>query len=239
MKKELNTIEELKEEIEVLNKKCLAIEFNLTNLVKKELLKLLGKDVEISIYGTIRMWRGIRCSFEIDFINENGKRDFGSNFSIYYENNELSINNGTIGSYNKHDTYQVLRVKLINAIWENIEEVEKIFTNYSKEFETYNELSSLSFEYNQQINHIKSQQKEEEYKKIEDTLKVGDSYQAISIYGGKGDIYKITKITDKLIYVEYKDRWQSIWKKQFKKKEFIIEIHNNHFKKVENPDINS
>lgn len=237
MKKELNTIEELKEEIEVLNKKCLAIEFNLTNLVKKELLKLLGKDVELSIYGTIRMWRGIRCSFEIDFIDENGKRDFGSNFSIYYENNELSINNGTIGSYNKHDTYQVLRVKLINAIWENIEEFENIFTNYSKEFETYGELNSISADYDWQINNIKSQEKEEQYKKIEDTLKVGDSYQEVEKYC-KGLIYTITKITNKLVYVQHEDKW-NCHKKQLNKRQFIIDINNNHFKKVENPDINS
>lgn len=235
MKKELNTIEELNKEKEVLLVRRKNIELTLALQVQSKLIELLGEVVNLRVSCNISKWYGEnRCSFEIEFISENGKADFGSDFHLYYEDKEVKINTGTIGTYSKHNKFQVLRIKLLNALWEKVEEMEQVFKDFEKGFKEYNECVSLYYEYDDKIDSLKREERENAYKKIEEDLKVDDSYQVVNKYGDKGNIYKIIKITDKLIYVEYKDNWQSTWTKQFKKREFVIEVYNNGMTKVEN-----
>ena len=235
----MNRVEELNIKIEELFVQRSSIEADLEKLVKKELLDLLQTDVAMTAVCSINFWKNApRCVITINFINEEGNRDFGSSFDLYYENNEIAINYGTIGTYTKHYKYQVLRVKLFNAIWENVERLEKVFEDFNPQFEIYKNLDNTIYEYREEKNKIKQKEREDIYKTIEDDLKVDDCYQTISRYGNRGRIYKITKITNKLVYTEYKDRWNT-WGKQFKKDEFIFQIYNKELEKIENPGLNS
>lgn len=235
----MNRIEELNKNIEDIFAQRNLIEAELEHLVKKELLNLFGQEVGIAMNCSISFWHNVpRCVFSVGFINEEGKKDFGSDFDLYYEKREIGINNGTVGTYTKHHKFQVLRVKLFNAIWENIEKLEKVFEDFGPQFDKYEKLLATMYNYQNEIDDIKRKEKEEAFQKIEQELKVDDYYQEISRYGNRGRIYKITKITNKLIYTEHRDRWTN-WTKQFKKDEFILEIYSKGLEKVENPGLNS
>lgn len=76
----------------------------------------------------------IRVFIELGFYNEKEERtDFGSTFDVIYEskNDCISVNYGTIGTFNKEDVFQVRRIAMLNNIFEHVTEIEEELRNFS------------------------------------------------------------------------------------------------------------
>ena len=156
---------------------------------------------------------GYRLSGNIEFINENGDNDFGSNISyIYTQVNGLKLNVGTCGEYGKDATYQIERVMMLSKIWSNIEEVETALNKFEVEpiFEFYRAES----EHERQLVQKQLQEREAKKQSILESLEVGQVYK--DRYDKE---YIITKITPK--FVTFNDTIRN------KKDELVASILND------------
>lgn len=65
---------------------------------------------------------------EINVLNDDGKQEFGSNFSLNLYKDHVAMNIGCIGTFTKEDhPVQVKMYKLIGFIWDNEEAICKVF----------------------------------------------------------------------------------------------------------------
>lgn len=65
---------------------------------------------------------------EIDVLNDDGKQEFGANFSLNLYKDHIAMNIGCIGIFTKEDhPMQVKMYKLISFIWDNEEAICKVF----------------------------------------------------------------------------------------------------------------
>ena len=135
---------------------------------------------------------GYSLSGNIEFINENGDNDFGSNISYTFTTLKgLKLNVGTRGEYGKDDIYQIERVMLLSKIWSNIEEIETALNHFNIEpiFEFYRAESEIERE------KVKKQVAEREAKKKE----IEESFEVGQVYKDDYRQYTITKVTPKFV----------------------------------------
>ena len=115
------------ERIEWLRQECEAQQNALqqtTEAIVKGLtsFKVIVSPVYVSWWGSSY---GTRISFEISFVKEDGKTDFGSDIRINFDDNGLEVNYGSCGGFTKYNIYQVERIKLISRLFDHIEDIEK------------------------------------------------------------------------------------------------------------------
>ena len=70
-----------------------------------------------------------QINVKIGFRNEEENRlDFGSTFDIYYSlENGLEFNHGMIGTFNSKNKYQLLRMRLMGHLYDNLNTIEDMF----------------------------------------------------------------------------------------------------------------
>lgn len=139
----------------------------------------------------------------INFVNNEEKFDFASDFAIEFDRNELIFNYGCIGSFGKESVYYIERTKLMAKLFEKWEELEakyleklnnKTFKEY---FDLYNELDRYERE-------LKAKEQQETFNKTLETIKPGQTYY----FGNGNDMYGVVKkITPKRVY--YKLYWKN------------------------------
>lgn len=151
--------------------------------------------------------------FELGFYNkETCKVDFGSSVSFRYSTNEeLCVNYGTIGSFTKENTYQVRRAKLIVDVFDKIDVLEHALELLVAECDgKYLEYSDEKYRYETELKAVKDQLKEEQKKKIEDTISINDTlvYDKRTLSSKRlfptvySSSWKIVKITPKTVRIE-------------------------------------
>lgn len=207
--------------------------------VKDWLLKLTDKP--INVYTHCSWWGGDSGNYfkaEVDFINENGKKDFGSSFSIEIYEKKLQLNAGYCGAVTKDKIYQIERAHIMSKIFSNIEEYEKELLELTQH-KCFYELNEI--EYKERCEKWEKQEQEREEKKQEALkgLEVGSWY----ISKDKKCKYEVYKITPKRVYVKYYfHSWEStqdniIWdlwgQKYYNKDLFVREIANGFKNKIE------
>lgn len=207
--------------------------------VKDWLLKLTNKP--ISVYTRCSWWGGNTGNYfkaEVEFINENGERDFGSSFSIEIYDKKLQLNAGYCGSIDKSHIYQIERAHIMSKIFNNIEEYEKELLELTQH-KCFYELNQIK--YKEQCEKWKKQEQEKEEKKQEalKDLKVGSWY----ISKDKKCKHEVYKITPKRVYVKYyfprwgtttdKIGWDLWGQKYYSKDLFANEIANGLKSKIE------
>ena len=141
--------------------------------------------------------------------DENASLDFGSSFNIYYDDNRLSANVGTMGRYSKEDIYQIKRnaviYNLMNVHCEEIEEHIAALDALQPLIECTNAYHQARREHQRIKGRIEVLQKE----LIEESLTPGmkllyteDTKRCAKIYDDYDYLvheYTITKVTPKYV----------------------------------------
>lgn len=207
--------------------------------VKDWISKLTNKT--INVYTRCSWWGGESGNYfkaDVEFIKEDGKKDFGSSFTIEIYDKQLQLNAGYCGSITKDKIYQIERAHIMSKILANIEEYEKELIELTQH-KCFYELNQI--EYKEQCEKWKKQEQEREEKKQEALkgLKVGSWY----ISKDQKCKYEVYKITPKRVYVTYYfHSWKStqdniIWdmwgQKYFGKDMFVSEIVDGFKNKIE------
>ena len=200
--------------------------------VKDWLLKLTNKPIKV--YTRCSWWGGESGNYfkaDVEFIKEDGKKDFGSSFTIEIYDKQLQLNAGYCGAVTKDKIYQIERAHIMSKILANIEEYEKELLELTQH-KCFYELNQI--EYKEQCEKWKKQEQEREEKKQEalKDLEVGSWY----ISKDQKCKYEVYKITPKRVYVKYFfHSWKStqdniIWdlwgEKYYNKGLFVNEIAN-------------
>jgi hypothetical protein len=142
----------------------------------------------------------------INFIDENGKKDFWSELVFKYENENFEIIQLHLGSIAKDTPYKLECIKVASGLLQNIEELE---------IKLFNLTQTTCFE---ELDNILTEEREERLKKereelkqkqdnVLENMKPGDIYLRTFDYN-KTLMYKIVKITPKRIYFNKKDGWK-------------------------------
>ena len=203
------TKEELKVLVEDLKVKAKEeYEANIQKVV--DVLQAISK-FPVRVYGQISESNYI--SLEVNFVKPNGEDDFGSDFHIYYYkegystiHKGLEISTGTIGSYGEDAVYQIERVKVINFIWSNIEDMKAFFESLKCP------ISIVCREKAYELEEIEREERFEEMRRqrasIENQFEVGKKFHSKDYTNSR---YEIVKITPKRVYYadysEYYDRY--------------------------------
>ena len=197
-------------------------------------------------------WNGVtefRCEIGFqDKSRDEGWLVFGCDFDFYYEDNKIAINKGTMGKYGLEDEYQVKRDAVIyNLLYLNgkklTDELNAIDVPELKEvFDAYAKSDRL-------VNTLKHELRKLKREAIAQSLAVNNSYAYTetassyskisnkTIYNWKEDIFTITKITDKYIWLDVEtNAWLSeskvVIKDKCKKELFISLISDNSVKEI-------
>lgn len=115
----------------------------------------------------------IYISFELGFFNETENRiDFGSDIICYFDTSKdvLQVNTSTCGPYSKLDTYQVQRLRLLNSIFDKVEIIETSLRQLYKNAQSFIKHQKDIYELETEIYKSEEQLKEEERKKISESL---------------------------------------------------------------------
>jgi predicted DNA-binding WGR domain protein len=152
-----------------------------------------GNSIRSGWKGQIAMLRAT-----INFVNNEGKFDFASDFTIEFDRNELIFNYGCVGHFGKEMVYYIERTKLMAKLFEKWEELE---TKYLEKLnnKTFKEFFDLYYELERYERDLIEKVRKETYNKTLETIKQGQTY-----YFGKGeDMWGvITRITPKRVYYE-------------------------------------
>lgn len=207
--------------------------------VKDWLLKLTNKP--ISVYTHCNWWGGDYGNYfkaEVDFIKENGKKDFGSSFSIEIYNKKLQLNAGYCGAIDKSHIYQIERAHIMSKIFSNIEEYEKELLELTQH-NCFYELNEIEYIETQEKWKKERQEREEKKQEVLKDLKVGSWY----ISKDQKFKFEVYKITPKRVYVKYyfhscfstQDNiiWDLLGQKYYSKDMFVSEIANGFKSKIE------
>ena len=183
----------------------------------------------IRVYGQISESNYI--SLEVNFVKPDGKDDFGSDFHIYYYkegystiHKGLEVGCGTCGSYNRNAVYQIERVKVINFIWNNIDDMENFFESLKCP------IGIVAREKAYELEEIEREERFEEMRRqrkaIEDQFEVDKKFHSKDYPNHR---YKIVKITPKRVYyAEYSDFYKRYidYSKFFDKHDLISNFLN-------------
>lgn len=207
--------------------------------VKDWLLKLTNKP--ISVYTRCVWWGGDTGNYfkaEVEFIKENGKKDFGSSFSIEIYDKKLQLNAGYCGAIDKSHIYQIERAHIMSKIFSNIEEYEKELLELTQH-KCFYELQQIEYMEKQEKWVKERQEKEAKKQEALKDLEVGSWYFSKD----QECKYEVYKITPKRVYVKYYFQHYSstpeniVWhlwgQKYYNKDLFVNEIVNGLKSKIE------
>lgn len=166
-------------------------------------------DKKLEVYVNSR--RQNDWSISVEFINEKGERDFGSDFSIYYMSSfgkepELKMGCGTIGSYSRHsEPYQIDRMRLMVNLWDSEEELVNLLN--SLPHTAVDQAEKLQNQADKEEEELREQQEKARELEIKESIVVGAEFTE-RCYNTNID-FKITKITQKRIYFFRTKHWTS------------------------------
>ena len=184
-----------------------------------------GNSIRSGWKGQIAMLRAT-----INFVNNEGKFDFASDFTIEFDKNELIFNYGCIGHFGKESIYYIERTKVLAKLFDKWEELE---TKYLEKLnnKTFKEYFDLYHELDKYERELKEKVQQETFNKTLETIKPGQAY-----WFGKGNnMYGvITRITPKRVY--YKLYWKNYHgkfvysnEKFEEQKYFVNSVQNQHY----------
>jgi len=185
-------------------------------LKKLEELRVLLKANEVALNTTIERnlqeLTKMKIKYNgrtVSFIDEDGKVDFGSSFDFYYDtfhwskqqNDELTLDYGTCGSFTRKDKYQLERIKLMGNIismWDYFSQIWK--TNKDQNAKDTAEFEELERKKQKEDSEAIEAEKIKEKNAIMAKIKVGNIYldKAVNCEGRYGII--IVSVTDKNIW---------------------------------------
>lgn len=202
--------EMLKVVVEDEHKKLLA---DLTKFIQEEMATPTGA-VMSRLNCRIDFHDELEVNFEMGFLNEDGKQDFGSD--CWFECNlaGLSINHGTIGCWTKQSIYQIKRIKMLSYIVDILPQLENSFKLILDSHKLYvdkqNELWALEAEIKKTEREISKQAAAKMMESIvvgsilcyPDTFHPDCRLFATNRWLKQDDFWSVTKIAEKTIQLE-------------------------------------
>ena len=180
-------------------------EKNIFEELHNDIQQLTTFKIAFSGNGIHSGWKGqiARLKTTVNFVNNEGKFDFASDFTIELDKNELIFNYGCVGHFGKESIYYIEKTKLLAKLFDKWEELE---TKYLEKLnnKTFKEYFDLDYELERYERDLKEKEKQETYNKTLETIKLGQAYWL----GKCKDMYGIiTRITSKRVY--YKLYWKN------------------------------
>lgn len=215
-----NKIQQIQERIEQVNGEKKDLYTSIVEKLETVLEKLIIKPCEAHLVRA-SITPGYRddfnFAFEVGFWNvEEDRVDFGSEIWFEYISGEgITINHGTIGRFNKTNTYQFKRISLLNYVITNLNTIEDALAVVMAETSEYQNKCQESYNLSAQLCKALEEDKAEKIATIEKTLAVGDVLcykDDIKLHSrlfgtgwgniaDKKDFWKIVKITPKKLYL--------------------------------------
>lgn len=146
---------------------------DLTHLVQTEIVDPTGAylsrlSTEWSLYDD-----KIRVIFELVFLDENNKEDFGSGCWFEYNSRGLNINHGTIGCWTKEDKHQISRIKMLSYVCDMIPYLEAKFQEILDNHEVYIEHEKRVWSTRAEIAVLKKSMKQSETSMKMNSIQIG------------------------------------------------------------------
>lgn len=213
----MKTLEQLKEQV-------LAVTEQVETTVERIFSSFTNKSIKVN--SSIRRhydWEteaeGYKVSGTIEFIKENGERDFGSDISFNYNTIDgLKVNVGTCGEYGMEDIYQVERVMFLARLFSCIALVESQLSQF--DISIINEYTEARYNEEKRKRLQEQEEKEAQREEISNTLEEGQVYK-----DKYGKLFTLTKVMPKTIKVN--DAFN------IKKDSFIASVLNKELELVE------
>lgn len=133
-------------------------------------------------------------------------------FEYNTKQNELTVNYGTIGNYTKSNIYQVKRVNLVAGVFSHINEIESALAEVAGIANSGNYRAYVEEKYRieSEISQIKKAIKAQQLRKIEYSLKEGDTLKYSNsvrwrdqLFNTEAGAWTIHRICEKTIKVKY------------------------------------
>ena len=152
-----------------------------------------------------------RCDIGFQKSDNSDAMEFGSSFSFYYEEGKIAVNCGTIGQYNLEDKFQLARNSIIyHLTCVHGKQIQDMFNSVpAYDFiDSWKQYCIQSGE----VRKAKTALDEWEYAQAKAKIKLGvrfyyDEHKATplpisSYYKWYKDYFKVTKVTDKYVYID-------------------------------------
>lgn len=153
----------------------------------------------------------IEVTFELGFLNAEGKEDFGSDCWFEYNRNGLNINHGTIGSWTKDNVFQIRRIKMLSYVSDILAQLEVKFKEILDKHKLYINKQSELWSIESEISQLENAIKRAETDKKMNTIQIGslmcypekfhpsNRLFSTNSYCKKDDLWKVEKMGEKTI----------------------------------------
>ena len=173
--------------------------------LKQDIQQLTKHPIELLSKSIRQGWGGqkARLRADVNFVEENGKFNFGSSFDICFDQNELKFNYGSCGHFGKESIYYIERTKLMAKLFDKWEELE---TKYLEKLNNpmFSECFNLANELTRYEEQLRREEQEKTYNSILESIKPGQIYYVGFEERKKEMWYEITKVTKaRVYYVQY------------------------------------
>lgn len=202
-------LEELKIKKEELNQKVRTLELEITEKLKNLIESNTNISVRLSYlhlkrcsgYGYKKIQNDVGFEYlDIKLIDEEDKDVFGADLTLSCWGNQIFINTGSCGQFTvlgeqrPHDIYQIKKYQLLGWLVSNTDLINEFVNSF--DYSIVKEYHDVDIEYQHQKWEDDRRKQEEEKQEILNSIKIGNSYiiDRMSV--------KVTKITDKRIYLE-------------------------------------
>lgn len=180
----------------------------LTEFVTREIVEPTGAHLS-RLHFRMGFHDSLEVTFEIDFLNDEGKSDFGSDCWFEYNDKGLNINHGTIGSWNKDDVFQIRRIKMLSYVCDILPQLEASFRAILDNSSLYQEKQEELWRVESNIQLLENEIKRAEVNKKMDTIQIGslmcypedfhpcNRLFSTNSYCKKDDLWRVEKIGEK------------------------------------------
>ena len=153
----------------------------------------------------------IEVTFELGFLNAEGKEDFGSDCWFEYNRNGLNINHGTIGSWTKDNVFQIRRIKMLSYVSDILAQLEVKFKEILDKHKLYINKQSELWSIESEISQLENAIKRAETDKKMNTIQIGslmcypekfhpsNRLFSTNSYCKKDDLWKVEKMGEKTV----------------------------------------
>lgn len=189
---------------------------DLTQFVQTEMVEPNGAHLS-RLYVRSDFHDELEVTFELGFLNAEGREDFGSDCWFEYNNKGLNINHGTIGCWTKDNVFQIRRIKMLSQVCDILPELEARFKEILDSHKLYvdkqNELYSIEAEITRTEREMKRQIAAKKLEEVDvgtilcypEGFHPDNRLFCTSRWNKKNDLWKVVKLSEKTIQVESAD----------------------------------
>ena len=171
----------------------------------------------------------IEVTFELSFLNAEGKEDFGSDCWFEYNHKGLNINHGTIGSWTKDNVFQIRRIKMLSYVCDIIPQLEAKFQEILDSHKAYTEKENELWHIESEISQLENMMKRVEVDKKMMQIHIG----SLLCYPEK--FHPANRLFSTNSYCRVEDLWKVV--KMGEKTITLVSLKNSAPRRISKEDI--